>query len=268
MSSMDKHVLEATAYLSQYIPKTPSIGIIAGSGLGEIVDNMTEIIRIRYIDIPHFPVSTIPGHAGEVIAGRLSGRRIFVLSGRVHYYEGHGLNTVVFPIRVMAAFGIKAVVVTNAAGGIKKGFSPGDVVAITGHMNLMRNIVLVFPDPINVYDSMLRDLLMLAAGELGIDLMEGAYAAVSGPSYETPAEIMSLQALGADMVGMSTVPEVTEANRMGMKVLGISFIANPAAGLGQTPLSHQEVMETSASHLPTLKRLIETFIGKLDPAVL
>ena len=265
---MDKHVLEAMACLSQSVPAAPSIGIIAGSGLGAIVDNMTEIIRIRYADIPHFPVSTIPGHAGEVIVGRLSGRRIFVLSGRVHYYEGHGLDTVVFPTRVMAAYGIKAVLVTNAVGGIKKGFSPGDVVAITGHVDLMRDIVLVFPDPIDVYDPMLRDLLLIAADELGIVLKKGVYAAVSGPSYETPAEIRALQVIGADMVGMSTVPEATEANRMGMKVLGISLISNPGAGLGQIPLSHQEVMETSAGHLPTLKRLIETFLGKLDPAAL
>jgi purine-nucleoside phosphorylase len=265
---MDERILEATAYLNQCIPTAPAIGIITGSGLGAIVENMTDIIRIGYADIPHFPVSTVPGHAGEVIVGRLSGRRLFVLSGRVHYYEGHGIEAVVFPTKVMAAFGIKAVVVTNAAGGINKEFYPGDVVAITGHVDLMRNIALVFPDPRDVYDPMLRDLLALAADEQGIVLKQGVYAVVSGPSYETPAEIKALQVVGADMVGMSTVPEATEASRMGMKVLGISFITNLAAGLGQNPLSHQEVMETSTHYLSTPKRLIEKFIEKLDPAAL
>ena len=265
---MDEHVLEAATYLNQCIPAPPSMGIITGSGLGAIVENMTDLIRIRYADIPHFPVSTIPGHAGEVIVGRLSGRSLFVLSGRVHYYEGHGIDAAVFPVKVMAALGIKAVLVTNAAGGIHKGFSPGDVVAITGHVDLMREIVLVFPEPREVYDPMLRDLLRQAADEEGIVLKQGVYAAVSGPSYETPAEVKALQVIGVDMVGMSTVPEATEASRMGMKVLGISFVTNAAAGLGQTPLSHQEVLETSAHYLPTLKRLIEKLIAKLDPAIL
>ncbi|MEN8243624.1 MAG: purine-nucleoside phosphorylase [Thermodesulfobacteriota bacterium] len=265
---MDERILEATAYLNQCIPAAPAIGTITGSGLGAIVEKMTDLIRIDYADIPHFPVSTVPGHAGEVIVGRLAGRRLFVLSGRVHYYEGHGIDAVVFPTKVMAALGIKAMVVTNAAGAINKGFYPGDVVAITNHVDLMRDIALVFPEPRDVYDPMLRERLRLAAEEQGIALKQGVYAAVSGPSYETPAEIKALQVIGADMVGMSTVPEAKEASKMGMKVLGISFITNPAAGLGQNPLSHQEVMETSAHHLPTLKRLIETFFAKLDPAAL
>ena len=265
---MDEHVRNATAYLRKRIPEFPAIGIITGSGLGALVDNMSDLVRIPYADIPHFPVSTVPGHAGEIVSGRLSGQHIFVLSGRVHYYEGHGFDAVVFPIKVMAASGVKAVVVTNAAGGINKRFLPGNVVTIKGHVDFMRNVALVFPEPIDVYTPMLRDLLTLAADELGMVLKEGIYAAVCGPSYETPAEIKALQVVGADMVGMSTVPEVMEASRLGMKVLGISFIANQAAGLRSTPLSHREVMETSAVHLPTLKSLIETFIAKLDPAAL
>ena len=267
-SYTDEHVLEAAAFLKPYLSITPQIGILAGSGLGGVVDEIENSIRIRYADIPHFPISSVKGHAGEVVAGNIAGKHFFVLSGRVHYYEGHGLGAVVFPIKVMASLGVKTVIVTNAAGGINETFSPGDIVAITGHMDLMRGISLTpsgnLPAPKEVYDSKLIDQAIYAAEELGVPLRTGVYAAASGPSYETAAEIRALRIMGADMVGMSTVPEANEANLLGMKVLGFSFITNPAAGMSQNPLSHQEVIETSARILPAFKVLAKQIIEKIS----
>lgn len=263
----DAYVLEAVAFLKQRISVAPAVGIVMGSGLGGLVEEMECPTRIRYADIPHFPVSSVKGHAGEVVAGDISGRPLFALSGRVHYYEGHPLETVVFPIKVMALFGVKAVIVTNAAGGINKKFLPGDIILITDHMDLMRNMPLNssawLRGSIEVYDPKLRNQAACAATEVGVTLKAGVYAALSGPSYETPAEIRALRTMGADMVGMSTVPEATEANRLGMKVLGLSFITNQAAGLSQNPLSHQEVIETSARHLATVKKLLKQVIRHL-----
>lgn len=263
----DAYVLEALTFLKQRLSVVPAVGIVMGSGLGGLVEEMERPTRIQYADIPHFPVSSVKGHAGEVVVGKLSGRPLFALSGRVHYYEGHALETIVFPIKVMAFHGVKTVIVTNAAGGINKKFLPGDIILITNHMDLMRKIPLnSLPRPgcsKEIYDSMCRSQATCAAAELGVTLKEGVYAALSGPSYETPAEIRALQIMGADMVGMSTVPEATEANRLGMKVLGLSFITNQAAGLSQNPLSHQEVIETSARHLPTVKKFLKQVIENL-----
>jgi purine-nucleoside phosphorylase len=233
------------------------------------VEEMAHTTRIRYADIPHFPVSSVKGHAGEVVAGCLSGKPLLALSGRVHYYEGHPLETVVFPITVMASFGVRTVIVTNAAGGINKNFSPGDIIVISDHMDLMREIPLKISAgrrcSREVYDPKYRALAACAAAEVGVTFKTGVYAALSGPSYETPAEIRALKIMGADMVGMSTGPEAAEAHRLGMKVLGFSFITNLAAGLSQNPLSHQEVIETSAHHLPTAKKFIKQVIKNLDP---
>lgn len=265
----DERVLEAVTFLKQRLPVAPAVGIVMGSGLGGLVEEMERPTRIRYADIPHFPVSSVKGHAGEVVVGYLCGRHLFALSGRVHCYEGHPLETVVFPISVMASFGVRTVIVTNAAGGIDKDFLPGDIIVITDHMNLMREITLKSTtgrrSSKEVYDPKCRDQAVCAAAEVGVTLKTGVYAALSGPSYETPAEIRALRIMGADMVGMSTVPEAIEAHRLGMKVLGVSFITNRAAGLSQNPLSHQEVIETSERHLPTLKKFIKQVIKTLDP---
>ena len=265
----DEHVLEAVGFLKQCLSAAPAVGIVMGSGLGGLVEEMKQVTRIRYADIPHFPVSSIKGHAGEVVAGCLCGKYILALSGRVHYYEGHPMETVVFPITVMASFGVRTVIVTNAAGGINKSFSPGDIIVISGHMDLMREIPLDISagrrHSKEIYDQEYRDLAACAAADVGVVFKTGVYAALSGPSYETPAEIRALQTMGADMVGMSTVPEATQACRLKMKVLGVSFITNLAAGLSQNPLSHQEVIETSARHLPTLKKFIKQVIQTLDP---
>ena len=264
----DEHVLEAVGFLKQCLSAAPAVGIVMGSGLGGLVEEMKQVTRIRYADIPHFPVSSIKGHAGEVVAGCLCGKYILALSGRVHYYEGHPMETVVFPITVMASFGVRTVIVTNAAGGINKSFSPGDIIVISGHMDLMREIPLDISagrrHSKEIYDQEYRDLAACAAADVGVVFKTGVYAALSGPSYETPAEIRALQTMGADMVGMSTVPEATEAYRLGMKVLGFSFITNQAAGLSRNPLSHQEVIETSARHLPTMKKFIKQLIKTLD----
>ncbi len=263
----DEHVLEALTFLKQHLSVVPAIGIVMGSGLGGLVEEMERPIRIPYAEIPHFPVSSVKGHAGEVVTGYLSGMHLFALSGRVHYYEGYPLETVVFSIKVMVSLGVKTLIVTNAAGGIKKNFSPGDIILITDHMDLMRKIPL---DSLTqpgrskeVYDPALIKLASRAAAEMGVTLKAGVYAAVTGPSYETPAEVRALQIMGADMVGMSTVPEANEAHRLGMKVMGLSFITNQAAGLSQNPLSHQEVIETSARHLPTVKKFLKQVIKNL-----
>ena len=269
-SYANEQVMEAVSFLRQRLSVAPAVGIVMGSGLGGLVEEMERPTRIRYTDIPHFPVSSVKGHAGEVVVGCLSGRHLFALSGRVHCYEGHPLETVVLPIKVMASFGVRYVILTNAAGGINHNFSPGDIIVITDHMDLMWNIPLKSSLGLQrskeIYDSTCRKKAACAAAEVGVTLKTGVYAALSGPSYETPAEIRALRIMGADMVGMSTVPEATEACRLGMKVLGFSFITNQAAGLSQTPLSHQEVIETSLRHLGTVKKFIKQVIKNLDPA--
>jgi purine-nucleoside phosphorylase len=264
----DKQVLEATTFLKQHVPIIPEAGILTGSGLGGVVEEIEDSIVVRYSDIPHFPVSSVKGHAGEVVVGHISGKRIVALSGRVHYYEGHGFETIVFPIKIMASLGVKTVMVTNAAGGINETFLPGDIVSIIGHLDLMRGVFLMPagepPSPKKVYAPKLISQAKRAAEKIGVTLKAGIYAAVSGPCYETAAEIRALRIMGADMVGMSTVPEVIEANRLGMKVLGFSFITNPATGMSENPLSHQEVIETSARILPTFKALVKQIVSDLD----
>ena len=267
-SYSDKQVLEAAAFLKRHLSIKPEIGIITGSGLGGVVDEIKDPDVVPYAAIPHFPVSSIRGHSGEVVAGHISEKRIFALAGRVHYYEGHHFETIVFPIKVMAFLGVHTMVVTNAAGGINEKFLPGDMVSIAGHMDLMRGII---PTPSGnsltpqkAYDSNLIQCAKRAAKEIGVSLKTGVYAAVSGPCYETPAEIRAMRIMGADMVGMSTVPEVTEANRLGMRVLGFSFITNLAAGMSQDSLSHQEVIETSARMLPDFRALVRQIMANLD----
>ena len=205
----DAYVLEAVTFLKQRLSAAPAVGIVMGSGLGGLVEEMQSPIRIPYADIPHFPVSSVKGHAGEVIAGYLSGMHLFALSGRVHYYEGYPLETVVFSIKVLASLGVKTLIVTNAAGGIKKNFSPGDIIVISDHINLIGEMFLGPSTRIQaskeVYDPELRNLAGRAAAEMGITLKTGVYAAVTGPSYETPAEVRALRVMGADIDRKSVV---------------------------------------------------------------
>jgi purine-nucleoside phosphorylase len=259
-----EHTDEATSCLSRHFSTIPELALVTGSGLGGIVEEMASPNRISYADIPHFPASSVKGHAGEIVVGRMANTNLLVLSGRVHYYEGHAMQTLAFSMRVLAALGVRVVVLTNAAGGINQQFSPGDAVLIRGHLDLMRSIPLRMPETREIYDPMLRQQAEQAADDVGVILQSGVYAALSGPSYETPAEIRALSIMGADMVGMSTVPEATQAYRLGMKVLGISFITNLAAGLSQNPLSHAEVIENAAIHLPVLKKLLKQIVITLD----
>jgi purine-nucleoside phosphorylase len=265
---MDDMVIEAVTALKNHIDYQPQIGIILGSGLGGLVDEIENSVSVRFEDIPHFPVSSVDGHRGEVLCGTLCGACLLALSGRVHYYEGYAMQQVVFPIRVVAALGVKTVIVTNSVGAINADYKPGDIVAISDHINLMGANPLKgsndFVDLTEAYSSELRNLAHQMADRQDITLQSGVYAAYSGPSYETPAEIRALRTMGADMVGMSTVPEVIMANSLGMKVLGLSMITNMAAGMNAKPLSHQDVIKTSKKASAKFGALIKAIISELE----
>lgn len=248
----------------------PKVAIILGSGLGDFADGLESKVVIPYSELPHFPSSSVPGHAGRLVLGRLDGQVVVAMQGRVHFYEGYQPWQVAFPARVLCALKPNGLVVTNAAGGINLGFQVGDLMAISDHLNLTGWNPLVghnderlgprFPDMSNGYDAGLRRLLHDCAKAEGVALREGVYVGLSGPSYETPAEIRMLRTLGADAVGMSTVPEVIAAAHMGVKVAGISCITNLAAGIGKEPLSHAEVSETANRVRGTFTRLLRRFL--------
>jgi purine-nucleoside phosphorylase len=256
------------------VPKAaPKVGIILGSGLGAFADGLASATAIPYSELPNFPLSGVPGHAGRLVLGMLGGEPIVAMQGRVHFYEGYTPQEVAFPARVLCALGVKALVVTNAAGGINLGFQVGDLMAITDHLNLAGYNPLIgpndpnlgprFPDMSHAYDPKLLELLRQSAQATGTGLREGVYACLAGPSYETPAEIRMLRTLGADAVGMSTVPEVIAAAHMGVKVAGISCITNLAAGISKHALSHEEVGETAARVRGTFQKLLERFLPEV-----
>ncbi len=265
---MNEKIAEAVSALKRHIHFQPKIGIILGSGLDGLADEIQEAVRVRFADIPNFPVSSVEGHRGEVVSGHLCGASLFALSGRVHYYEGYSMQQVVFPIRVMAAFDVKTVIVANAVGAVNESYKPGEIVAISDHINLMGDNPLKgssnFVDLTEAYSSDLRNLAQTIADKLGITLQSGVYVALSGPSYETPAEVRALRSLGADIVGMSTVPEVIMANSLGMRVLGLSMVTNMAAGRGGKPLSHQEVIETSKNESEKFIALVKGIVKQLN----
>ena len=251
---------------------TPEIGIILGSGLGDLAEEI-DGISIPYSEIPEFPTSTVAGHSGKLVVGRICNKTVIAMQGRFHYYEGYSMQTVVYPVRVMRFLGIQTLMVTNAAGGVNKSFKPGDFMIIEDHLNLMGNNPLIgqnidnlgprFVDMSYAYNKELVDLTLNAGQEMEIKLQKGIYAALTGPTYETPAEIRMIRSLGADAVGMSTVPEVIAANHMGVKVLGISCITNMAAGILDQPLNHEEVIETSNKVKKDFSRLIKAIIEKI-----
>ncbi len=265
---MNEKVAEAVSALNRRIDHQPKIGIVLGSGLGGPADEIKDAVKVRFDDIPNFPVSSVDGHRGEVVLGRLCGASLFALSGRVHYYEGYSMQQVVFPIRVMAAFDVKTVIVAGAVGAINESYKPGDIVTISDHINLMGDNPLQrssdFVDLTEAYNSELRKLAQAIANQLGITLQSGIYVALSGPTYETPAEVRALRSIGADMVGMSTVPEVIMANRLGMRVLGLSMVTNMAAGMSGKPLSHQKVIEASKNESEKFKNLVKGIIKQLS----
>jgi len=264
---MDEKVIEAVAALKRRVCYRPNIGIILGSGLGGLADDIQKSVGARYEDIPNFPVSSVYGHRGELICGYLEDVCLLALCGRVHYYEGYTMQQIVFPIRVMAEFGVKTIIITNSVGAVNESFNPGEIVAISDHINLMGENPLTgsgdIIDLTEAYTGQLRYLAREIATGLGITLRSGTYLACSGPSYETPAEIRAMRIMGADTVGMSTVPEVMMANRLGMKVLGLSMITNMASGISATPLSHQEVIETSQKESQKFNTLVKGIIKKL-----
>jgi purine-nucleoside phosphorylase len=232
----------------------PRVGLVLGSGLGAFADQFSDAARIDYKKIPHFPRPTAIGHAGRLVVGRVAGAAVAAMQGRVHFYEGYSLKEVIFPMRVFARMGIRAVILTNAAGGINRELHQGCLVVLRDHINLQGSNALIGPnderfgprfhDMSNAYHKAYREIAVVEAKRLGMELHEGVYAALTGPSYETPAEIRYLATIGADLVGMSTVPEVIAARHMGMRVLGISCVTNMAAGILDQPINHEEVLET------------------------
>lgn len=269
-----QRVREAAAYIANKTALRPQVGLILGSGLGGLAEEIEDATILPYGDIPHFPQSTVPGHKGRLVIGRLAGAPVVAMQGRFHYYEGYSMEQVVRPVRVMAQLGVKTLIVTNAAGGVNESFSPGDLMLIVDHINLFGTNPLIgpneeafgprFPDMTEAYDKRLRALALQAAEELGIRLQQGVYMGLSGPTYETPAEIRAFRVLGADAVGMSTVPEVIAARHLGLRVLGISCVTNMAAGILPEPLSHEDVVRVSAEVGPKFSALIKAILAKLQ----
>jgi purine-nucleoside phosphorylase len=262
-----ERVSEAADALRSRIGAVPDVAVVLGSGLGGFADELTESATVPYGEVPHWPASAVIGHAGKLVVGRRCGKRVAALSGRAHFYEGHTLDTATFAVRVMARLGVKTLILTNAAGGINTSFEQGGLMVIDDHINLLGTNPLIgpnderlgprFPDMSEVYSARLRALADSVAAQADVTLAHGVYIAVSGPSYETPAEIRAFRKLGADAVGMSTVPEAIAARHMGVEVLGISCITNMAAGVLPRPLVHDEVMETA-------RRVRRQFVSLLD----
>jgi len=260
----------AAKFIKKKTKLSPKIALVLGSGLGGFADEFANATRIPYSKIPHFPRSTAIGHVGQLVVGTVEGVDVVGMQGRVHLYEGYSAKDVAFPVRVFARMGVKAVILTNAAGGIKKDFTQGRLVVISDHINLQGANPLLgpnddslgprFPDMSHAYDKKFRELALAEGRRLGINLGEGVYAGLAGPSYETPAEIRYLRAIGADLVGMSTVPEVIAARHSGIRILGISCVTNAAAGVLDQPLDHKEVLETA-------ERIKGQFIGLLRAVI-
>ncbi|MFZ2348775.1 MAG: purine-nucleoside phosphorylase [Candidatus Bipolaricaulis anaerobius] len=274
MRGMTMGEMERIERAAQALAKlgTPEVAVILGSGLSGVFPVAGER-ALSFTKIPGFPAPSVPGHAGEVAVGEVSGRTVLVQRGRVHPYEGHPLTDVVLPVRAYARLGVRVLVLTNASGGIAHGLEAGDLVLLSDHINFLGDNPLRgpnldplgprFPDMTEVYDPALREVARDVAWELGIGLKEGVYLATLGPSYETPAEIRAFRALGADLVGMSTVPEAIAARHAGLKVLTISCVTNLAAGVSPQPLSHDEVIATSRRRAADLGRLLTSLIPRL-----
>jgi purine-nucleoside phosphorylase len=266
-------VQQTAAWLRERGAGAAAVAIVLGSGLGDFVDSFKGATTIPYGDIPNWPGTTVIGHAGRLVAGAHKGRKVIALSGRAHYYEGHSMQTVTFATRVMGTLGVKTLILTNAAGGINRDLTPGTLMLIADHINLMGSNPLMgpnddrfghrFPDMTALYSPRLRGLARDTAKGLGQQLGDGVYVALHGPSYETPAEIRYLRTIGADAVGMSTAPEAIVARHMGMEVLGISCITNAAAGVLPQPLDHNEVMEVARRVRSQFSALLEGILERL-----
>jgi purine-nucleoside phosphorylase len=270
MSDYDR-AREAADWIAAQSPTVPDVAVVLGSGLGEFATSVQEPLSIPYGRIPHWPATAVVGHDGRLVLGRIARRRVAVLSGRVHFYEGHSLGIVTFSIRVLGLIGLRTLILTNAAGGINTSFRQGALMVIDDHINAIGTNPLVganddrfglrFPDMTEVYSKRLRSIAHQVGAERGLNLEHGIYVALHGPSYETPAEIRAFRTLGADAVGMSTVPEAIVARHMGMEVLGVSCITNMAAGVLPEPLDHKEVMETARRVRGEFMALLEGVIA-------
>jgi purine-nucleoside phosphorylase len=273
MATYFDHVAEAAAAIRSRLGTVPDIAIVLGSGLGAFGDSLADATVVPYGEIPHWPAAGVVGHAGKLVAGTCRGHRVLALSGRAHFYEGHSMATVTFAMRVLGHAGVKTVIVTNAAGGINMRFGQGALMLMDDHINLLGTNPLIgpndlrfgrrFPDMSEIYSKRLRAIAADAGKAAGVALEHGVYIAVTGPSYETPAEIRAFRTLGADAVGMSTVPEAIVANHMGIEVLGISCISNMAAGILPQPLTEEEVIETTGRVRGSFIALLEGIIERL-----
>ena len=253
---LQNKIQSAAQHILSRVSLRPTIGMVLGSGLGDFADTLEDVVRIPFAEIPGFPLPTVPGHTGALVFGKKMGQEVVVLQGRIHYYEGLPMREITLPVRVLAAIGVKTLILTNACGGVNTSFRPGDLMLIADHINFSGANPLIgpnldafgprFPDVSDLYTKTLRDAIKEKAAQAGIPLQEGVYAMYSGPNYETPAEIRMFRILGADTVGMSTVPEALVAGQCGMQVVGISCITNMAAGVLPQKLCHGEVIEVAA----------------------
>jgi purine-nucleoside phosphorylase len=266
-------IQDAAAFLQSRVTLRPRVAAVLGSGLGAFADTLDDPVVIPYGEIPGWPQSTAVGHAGKLVVGTIDGLPVAALAGRVHLYEGYTAQQVVYGIRALAGFGIESIVLTNAAGGVNPSYDPGQLVLIFDHINLLGQNPLTgpnddtlgprFPDMSEAYSKYYREVAWEAGMEIGVDLQAGVYAALPGPSYETPAEIRYLKAIGADLVGMSTVLETIAANHMGMKVLGISCVTNYAAGVTDTKLDHKDVLAVGERVKDTMVELLRRVLPRL-----
>lgn len=270
MDQMLNKIKEAAAYIEGKLQKKPEVGMILGSGLGVMADEVEDALVIPYSDIPHFPVSTVEGHSGELVVGQLEGKTVLVMKGRFHYYEGYSMKEVVFPVYVMKQLGIGTLLVTNAAGGMNRAFAAGDLMLIKDHINNTGDNPLIganipelgprFPDMSQAYNPALRAIVAEQADKLGVKLQQGVYVSITGPTYCTPAELTMMAAWGADAVGMSTAPEVIAANYCGIKVVGITCITDMAVGDELEPLTHEQVVKVAEEARPKFISLVKASV--------
>ncbi|MEC2070687.1 purine-nucleoside phosphorylase [Alkalihalophilus marmarensis] len=274
MENMLEKIKQSATYLEGKIETKPQIGLILGSGLGELADEIVDAVKIPYSDIPNFPVSTVEGHAGQLVIGKLHGKDVVAMQGRFHYYEGYTMQEVTFPVRVMKQIGVELMVVTNACGGMNKNFEPGDLMIITDQLNFTGDNPLIganfeelgprFPDMSSAYTTEYVDFVEKTANNLDIKVQKGVYAGVTGPTYMSGAELVMLRNLGGDVVGMSTVPEVIVASHASMKVIGISCITDMAIGEDLQGITHEEVVEVANRTKPKFIKLVKEIVSTVE----
>ncbi|MDV2683333.1 purine-nucleoside phosphorylase [Alkalihalophilus lindianensis] len=274
MENMLDKIKQSATYLEGKLSTKPQIGLILGSGLGELADEIEDAVKIPYSDIPNFPVSTVEGHAGQLVIGTLHGKEVVAMQGRFHYYEGYTMQEVTFPVRVMKQIGVELMVVTNACGGMNKNFAPGDLMIITDQLNMTGDNPLIganfeelgprFPDMSSAYTAQYIDFVEQTASNLDIKVQKGVYAGVTGPTYMSGAELVMLRNLGGDVVGMSTVPEVIVASHASMKVIGISCITDMAIGEDLKGITHEEVVEVANRTKPKFIKLVKEIVSTVE----